>query len=344
MSYLRNCWYVAAWSHELPPNSVLGRTYLDEPVVLFRIGDGAPAALSDRCPHRFAPLSAGKVIGRNLQCPYHGLEFSESGACAHNPYGPALGSASIRSFMAIERHRAIWIWMGDQAAADPALIPDLNYLADVPSSAFSAGYMMGRANYEVFIDNIMDLTHTEYLHPTTIAGNGAVHKVRPTTKEVDGGFEVVWFSPNLPPSGLVKKLHPELDRFDMLTRVIWRVPSIMKLVAVTIPVGGLEQDGYANSNAHMMTPETPTSTHYFFAATRNYRIEDTELNNFIAQTRSHIFSTEDKPMIEMVQQRMGTKSFWDLKPRLLGVDEGAVRVRRQLQQLIASEQAEMHEA
>jgi len=87
-SYLHNAWYVAAWSDDLAEGLLLARTILKEPVVLYRKADGHVAALQDRCPHRFAPLSMGKIVhGDALQCPYHGLEFNAAGACVLNPHG-----------------------------------------------------------------------------------------------------------------------------------------------------------------------------------------------------------------------------------------------------------------
>src|ERR1700685_74986 len=80
-AYLRNAWYVAAWSDDLGDEKLIGRTILKQPIVFYRKADGHVAALDDRCPHRFAPLHMGKVIGGDrVQCPYHGLEFDPSGA------------------------------------------------------------------------------------------------------------------------------------------------------------------------------------------------------------------------------------------------------------------------
>src|SRR5262249_62178425 len=61
-TYLHNAWYVAAWSDDLADGKLLARTIMKEPVVLYRKQDGTPAALHDRCPHRFAPLSMGKIV------------------------------------------------------------------------------------------------------------------------------------------------------------------------------------------------------------------------------------------------------------------------------------------
>src|SRR6202140_4848505 len=81
-AYLRNAWYVAAWSDGLGDGQLVPRTIMDEPIVLYRKADGGVAAIGDRCAHRFAPLSMGKIVhGDRIQCPYHGLEYDGSGAC-----------------------------------------------------------------------------------------------------------------------------------------------------------------------------------------------------------------------------------------------------------------------
>ena len=107
--YLRNAWYVAAWSDDLADGQLLGRTILKEPIVLYRKSDGHVAALQDRCPHRFAPLHMGKIVkGDFVQCPYHGLEFNSSGACVLNPHGTKNipPRARVRSYPVTEKHIA----------------------------------------------------------------------------------------------------------------------------------------------------------------------------------------------------------------------------------------------
>ncbi len=78
-NYLKNTWYVAAWSEEVTEAALLGRKILDIPVVLYRDNAGEVVALTDRCPHRFAPLSMGKIVNGCVECPYHGLRFNGSG-------------------------------------------------------------------------------------------------------------------------------------------------------------------------------------------------------------------------------------------------------------------------
>ena len=338
-AYLMNTWYVAAWSREVSVNEILGRILLDTPVALFRRADGSAAAVLDRCPHRFAPLSRGKLEEGRLICGYHGLGFDGAGACVLNPHGPPLRGLSIPAWPTHEAHHAIWIWFGDPEKADPHLIPDLSYLTNAPATSFSAGMLTGAGHYELFVDNLMDLSHTDYLHPTTLGG-GAVTKVKPRVVEADDHIEVTWRADNTPPSPLLRMLFPDLPAdTDFWQTVRWFAPGIMKLIAATGAAGGAEVDALMNSNAHIVTPETATSSHYFFAATRNFKVDDGELNALIAAKREEIFVTEDKPMLARVQERMGDEEFWSLNPRMLPIDAAPVAVRRRLKKMIDAEGA-----
>src|SRR5690554_5303274 len=125
MTYLRNCWYMAAWADEVEDSGLLARRYLNEPVVLFRDSKGDIKALKDMCPHRFAPLSKGKVTDGAIACGYHGLTFDADGKCVHNPHGPLLKNMAVKAYPVIEAYRAIWIWMGDPELADRGKLRDL---------------------------------------------------------------------------------------------------------------------------------------------------------------------------------------------------------------------------
>src|ERR1700677_2748431 len=137
--FLRNIWYVAAWSQDVVPGAIFGRRILGESIVLFRAPDGRISALADYCPHRFAPLNLGKMLpnGR-LQCGYHGLEFNATGACVHNPHGNGIipPAAVVPAYPITEKHGIVWIWMGNRVA-DPSLIPNFSILDE-------AGERLGR--------------------------------------------------------------------------------------------------------------------------------------------------------------------------------------------------------
>ena len=75
--FLMNQWYAAALPRELT-NKPLGRAICGQAIVMYRTASGRAVALDDRCPHRYAPLSAGTCAGENIQCPYHGIVLDRS--------------------------------------------------------------------------------------------------------------------------------------------------------------------------------------------------------------------------------------------------------------------------
>ena len=176
MPFLRNAWYVAMWADDLVPGELTSRTICDQPIVLFRRLDGSAAAIVDQCAHRFAPLSRGRLCGEHVECPYHGLRYDHTGTCVENPHGsgriaPAL---HISSFPVEERHSAIWVWLGEQAA-DASLIPDFSHLdAGAPGVLSKRDWMVLDVDYRLMADNLLDLSHVNFLHDGLLGHSGMV--------------------------------------------------------------------------------------------------------------------------------------------------------------------------
>lgn len=336
MAFLKNCWYLAAWDHEIQASAILARKILDQPIAFYRDEAGAVVALHDRCPHRFAPLSKGKLEGGAVHCGYHGLGFASTGKCIVNPHGPIGNNLSVPSYPTKEKYRGIWIWMGDPVLAEGTEPPCLPFFEDIVDSAYSNGYLRGEAHYMLFVDNVLDLTHTDYLHPDTLGG-GSYTRTRATVTEHDKGMSLHWHCWNEVPQPIQRMNGLTAERVDSWTEIEWSAPSIMTIRNGAVPAGTPVDEGKSFLVAHIMTPETEASTHYFFAATRDFARDDAEVNSKIAANRAKIFSLEDLPMIEAQQARMKGQEFWSLKPALLRSDEGAVRVRRRLDEMIRME-------
>ena len=337
MTFLKNAWYVAAWSAEIVQGALFSRTLLGEPVVFFRKPDGSVAAIGDRCPHRFAPLHRGLLDGGQVQCPYHGLRFDASGICVHNPHGNGAipRTARVRAYPLAERDLIVWIWMGDATLADASLIPDYSFLPAARPNARNLGYLPTAANYLLLTDNIMDLSHVDFLHPTTLGG-GSLSCAKANVAEEGEAMRILWRVKNevVPPAFARHMPDPEA-RADQWTEVVWRVPSLMKL-STSVEVPG--QENLDTVNLHIMTPETETTTHYFYANTRNFLQDDADFNSMLDKFVAGIFGTEDKPMVEAQQRALGVNELIYLDPVMLPVDAGPIRVRRKLEALISREQ------
>ena len=107
-------WHMALPSAKLEPNKSVGILVQDEPIVLYRNKALLPVALEDRCPHRWARLSGGRVDGDNIVCPYHGFKFCPRGRLVvESEKSDSPGTGTARVFPVIERNSQIWIWLGD---------------------------------------------------------------------------------------------------------------------------------------------------------------------------------------------------------------------------------------
>jgi phenylpropionate dioxygenase-like ring-hydroxylating dioxygenase large terminal subunit len=334
MQFLKNAWYQAGWSDELHEGCLLARRILDQPVVLFRVA-GHVHALVDRCAHRFAPLSRGRLEGNTVRCGYHGLGFDVSGQCVFNPHGPVPKAVRVNEFTVFEKHRAIWIWMGASELADPNAIVDLSFINRTPIKAEVRGYMPTRANYQLLSDNILDLSHTNYLHAESIGGLSQNTKM--SVQEPHGRVFVRWTDFGAQPNNIQKAMMPGVEHVDNWVEVTWHAPAVMTLDAGAVPAGSevaYEDHGVA---LHSMTPETFGTTHYFFFFARRRDLDNETLTAESRAMFSRAFFEEDKPMIEAQQERIETDSLWDMRPALLSIDAASVKARRRLERLVAQE-------
>jgi len=327
--YVRNLWYMAAWEEELDGQPWLARTLLDEPRLLYRAEDGDYVMMADRCPHRFVPLSRGKREGDTIACGYHGLTFGRDGRCVRNPFSDLIPpNARVPIWPVVARHGALWFWPGDAERADPALIPDFGFLdAGAP---MVRGRTWMAANYEFITDNLMDLSHAEFLHVETFGTNGALfggeHGVR---QDDSGAIWSNWWMPDSAPP-VWATMVPEGGTIDQWLEMRWHAPASMALF-IGLALSGTDRRELivpAMANPHIITPETATSSHYFFTR------EPGEASEAMAK---RVFNEEDQPMIEAVQRAMRDRDFWREEPVILHVDAAAIRARRRLMKLRAEE-------
>ena len=334
-AFLMNCWYMGAWAHEVS-ETPMSRRMLGIGVMFFRKTDGTITALRDRCPHRFAPLSNGKVVDDCIQCPYHGLIFDASGQCVSAPLeAKAPRAVRVQSFPVIERYGIVWFWPGDAEAVDASLIPDFSYLVG-PSFKHVLGITRVKAHYELETDNLMDLSHVDMLHPP-FAG---VLSPKSQFKALREGNRVLsdWFSSNA--------LNPLLMEYgpfptaggliDQWLEMRWDPPCSMLLDVAVTRTGQPREAGYSMPSAHILTPETESSTLYFWAG--SLHAEDQMPMDQFRESFIQAFEREDRPMVEAVAEEMGADTdLLAMKPLLLRSDAGAVLARRVLAELIAKE-------
>src|SRR5216684_1560089 len=315
-SFPMNAWYAAAWDVDIK-HALFPRTICGKHIVMYRQADGQVTALEDACWHRLVPLSKGRLEGDSVVCGYHGLKYNASGRCTFMPSQETINpSACVRAYPVVERHRFIWLWMGDPAIADPALVPDMHWNDD-PAWAGDGKTIHVKCDYRLVVDNLMDLTHETFVHGGSI-GNAAVTEAPFDVTHGDKTVTVTrWMRGIEAPPFWAKQLQKPglVDRWQIVNGFV----------------------------LNTMTPETETTCHYFWAFVRNHHLTEQKLTTEIREGVAGIFR-EDEIILE-AQQRAITenpdRAFYNLN-----IDAGAMWARRVIDRMVAREIApsRMHAA
>jgi len=344
MNFLRNAWYMAGWADEIG-QAGLSRRLFGKPLFLYRLESGSIAALLDRCAHRFAPLSRGTRDGDTVVCGYHGLGFSAAGKCVRNPFAERIPAGSdIPAFAVVERDDIAWVWGGAPEQADPARIPDFAFVPDSARSRTVRGYTLMQANYEYGTDNLLDLSHIEFVHKGTFAGQGVIFAGKHSVTVEGDTLHSNWWIPNIPPPSVARGAFPPEARVDHWLDMRWNAPASMRLHVGVAPQGAGREAGFQLPQAHILTPADAHTTHYFWSSTRYNDLDDPQVDAMLRQLFGEAFDVEDKPMIEAAYDNVRGNldaggDFWKEKPLSLGIDQGGTRARRIIERMLAQELA-----
>jgi phenylpropionate dioxygenase-like ring-hydroxylating dioxygenase large terminal subunit len=339
MPFLKNAWYVAAWPEEIG-RALLPRQITGEHVVLFRQESGAAICLQDSCPHRFAPLSMGTLKGDRIECKYHGLQFDRLGQCVLNPHPPGSVPANMvtRAYPLVERHGLIWVWMGEPAQAAADRIPDLAYLRDETEFRTVRNYFHLPYGVDLMFDNLMDLSHADFLHKGLIS-EGFGEKTKPTMTTTDEGdtVRVSWVLRDALPSPTFAKVWKFGPLTDHYRETHFAPPGILKVDLAAVDAGLPRDEGVRLIVTRCVTPETEKTIHEFTLRSRNFALTDAAVDRHFLEQQRAVIVDEDGWMLAAIQRRMDEADLSSLNPVLFNVDTGAIRVRRVMDRLIAAE-------
>lgn len=334
--YLYNQWYLAAWDDAIGQDPVQ-RWLLDVPVLFYRTQAGQVVAMEDRCPHRLVPLSKGRRVGDGIQCVYHGAVFSPDGECESLPGSSAQArTRGVRTFATEERWGAIWIWMGEAETADRSLLPDAHRLR-TEGRRTVRGVLPCRANYQLCVDNLLDLSHEAYLHPHTI---GTIEVAEsPVNTQVEGNAIVVSRvmhdveAPQL--FAKARGITTNIDRYQTVTAYLPTFVTVdVKATSVNDPEAANPLEWQV---LFFMTPERAGSTHYFFAVSRSFGLDSDQIDQALIAGSLKTLG-EDIDMLEAQQEMLGTIA---LESRTLHTryDVAPDRARVIMKQMLEAEQA-----
>lgn len=335
---IKNAWYVAGFAsdigHEIRPIRML-----DQPLIVWRAQDGEVIAMEDSCPHRRVPLAIGSLLGDEVRCGYHGLQFDRAGRCTKVPgQSRPHPTARVRTYPALERHGLMWVWFGAAELANPDQVPDLHWLAD-PAWMPVTGYLHVKADYRLLTDNLMDLSHETYIHSHTI-GNDAVAD-NPVEVEMiqDRMVRAHREMPNHTPPPFIANAMNYSGKIHRWQTAIYMPPGMHMTEAGLFPVATPRENALVTRVLHLLTPETAHSTHYFWASCRSFRLDDAKLSE-MAKVGLDMTFDEDRVVLELQENRLREEGYPNIPVAALKVDEAPVRARRLLASIIEKEQAD----
>jgi phenylpropionate dioxygenase-like ring-hydroxylating dioxygenase large terminal subunit len=343
LPWVTDAWYAALWGERLPAGTLVARTLLDTEIVLFR-GENGPAALEDCCMHRFVPLHLGNVEAGRVRCGYHGLQYDAQGACVHNPHGTGkLPAGRVRSFPAVEKHGMIWVWMGT-GAADLAKVPDLSAFDAIPERYHAKrDYILVAASYRLVLDNLLDLSHVSFVHPGVIGTDDMTAVESMAVREEPDAVTVTRSWPGISISANLRRMYRGIgERADKWNDLTWNAPCNVTLSAGYTEPGAPREAGAGIISAHLLTPETRTTTHYYFSAARTRVTPEEEDENAevlaeFSRVRRFAFEEQDAPIIAAQQRKI--EAIGNRRPVLISIDDGAVRYNRILNRMLEAQHA-----
>ncbi len=172
---LTDIWYFAALSSAVKPGRLSHFEILGEPVLIGRTWAGQAFGLRDICPHRAAPLSAGRVTreaggSETVECPYHGWRFGPDGACAAIPSLTEgqefdFSRIAVRRYPVAESQGMLFAWMAEnpRTGGEPKEPPP-----SFPGVVGGAPKLADRRVFEAHIDHavvgLMDPAHGPFVH------------------------------------------------------------------------------------------------------------------------------------------------------------------------------------
>jgi phenylpropionate dioxygenase-like ring-hydroxylating dioxygenase large terminal subunit len=316
-----NQWYPVLDSSELKKGKPLRIKRFSENMAIWRNDENSICCISDKCCHRGASLSCGRITGGNLECPFHGFVFDKNGEVkvipANGKNSPVPESMRVPAWKTFEGHGFIWVWYGDteRATGEPFFFGDL--------VNFSYSWLKDHWNvhYSRAIENQLDVVHLPFVHRTTIGKGNKTLVHGPVVVREDNLLS--FYVKNVIDDGNTVPLkQDEIKDYKMLFRLSFHYPNIwqnyisekIRAFAAFVPVD--EENTIIYIRYYQDLIRTPGLKWLF---------------NYIGKISSIFILRQDK---RVVITQLPKKSSVKMDERLIMGDKPIIEYRKHRQELI----------
>lgn len=319
---LRGQWHVVAESADLAAGP-LAVKLLGEHYVLWRSADGNVVAAPDRCPHREAPLSKGKLVDGCVVCPYHGWSFGSEGRCVEVPSSgagrPVPPKAHLPVVHSQERYGLVWLCPGEPVGE----IFACRYEDDPTFRRINTGVERWATNALRMSDNFMDISHFPWVHVGTFGTSQQIEVPHIEMGPLDDGFYGYSYeveAGNTSPDGNVAS--------GSASDIVHRRMSTGFHLPLTVRSTIAYETGLEHIILMLATPVDDEESYFTFVIWRNddFSVPAEEVIAF-----DRAIGAEDKRMLELVP---GTLPLDQTRTVSVQSDKASVEWRRQLAALL----------
>ena len=310
-------WHPVALSDAVQ-HTPLAVQLLERDVVLWRADDGAVQAFADRCPHRGARLSLGRVVDNRLECAYHGWQFAPGGQCVRMPAMPDFQPAAVhcaRRFEACEAHGLVWVRL--QAGAETATaLPVFAAEGDSRLRKLNCGPYDVAASAPRIVENFLDVTHFGFVHEGWLGSRKATSMDDYQVETTPTGLLALGCKAWQPQSNLHSTAPAQVE-------YTYEVTAPYAAVLTKVPEAGTTAiKDWRESIALYICPLAPERSRVWFRlAVADFDSPDEKLQSF-----QHTIFTQDQPILESQRPKA-----LPLDPRAemsIAVDKASMAYRR----------------
>ena len=241
---IKNQWYGILDSKQLKSKKPIGVTRLGEKLVFWRNENGKVNCIFDKCCHRGASLSAGKIIHDKIICPFHGFQYDTSGKVtlipANGKNTPIPERFKVNAYQVKEKYGLIWLWFGEFTDE----LPEIPFFKELREGFSYGGFSeMWPVHYTRAIENQLDVVHLPFVHTSSIGRGNKTLVNGPVVKWKEN--LMTFYVNNIIDDGKVQPLKPnEIKNYEKLFSLQLQMPNLwqnvisdnIRIVAIFVPI------------------------------------------------------------------------------------------------------------
>jgi phenylpropionate dioxygenase-like ring-hydroxylating dioxygenase large terminal subunit len=283
-------WHPVALS-EAVQDGPLAAELLQQSLVLWRDRLGDVQAWADRCPHRGARLSLGRVCEGRLECPYHGWQFDTRGQCVQVPALPDFvppATHAARPYECLEQHGLVWVRLAASHASSAPAFPVFAAEQDAQLRKLNCGPYVVATSAPRIVENFLDMAHFGFVHEHWLGSRDMA--------------QIAGYAVHSTPTGIkatgCKAWQPQSNRHSTEAAEVeytYEVTAPFAAVLTKVPdPDSVAVSGYRESIALFICPTGPESSRVWFRlAVADFASSDQQLRDF-----QHTIFTQDQPVLE----------------------------------------------